>query len=30
MTFADISEKAIINARQNCELNKISKEKHNF
>ena len=22
MTFADISEKAIINARQNCELNK--------
>ena len=30
MTFADISEKAIINARQNCELNKISKRKTQF
>ncbi len=30
MTFADVSEKAIINARENCKLNKISKKKIHF
>ena len=30
MTFADISEKAIINAKENCTLNNISKKKINF
>ena len=30
MTFADVSEKAIANAKENCELNKISKKKLQF
>ena len=30
MTFADISEKAIVNAKENCKLNKISKKKIRF
>ena len=30
MTFADVSEKAIINAKENCKLNKISKKKIHF
>lgn len=30
MTFADISEKAIVNAKENCKLNNISKKKIHF
>ena len=30
MTFVDVSEKAIINAKQNCKLNKITKKKTHF
>ena len=30
MTFADISKKAIVNAQENCQLNKISKKKIHF
>lgn len=30
MTFADVSQKAIVNAKENCKLNKISKKKLQF